>query len=426
MKILWGLNVVIEEAGKLMGHKAVAQVSWVTHLSFLIREQTELIICYPTYETKEVVCKVGENIKFYAIPRKSKNGFSYEKELTTHYEYILEQEKPDVIHIWGTEFPSTWNLMQAAQRKSLQKQTVISIQGLLHQYVKHFQASIPWGVLYGFTFKDFIKQSNVNQYKKKLEKRAKYESLSLKKVQHVIGRTDWDRASVLAVNENAQYHYNSETMRLSFYEKRWTHESCEKHRIFISQGGIPYKGLHYALEAMAEILKFYPDAQLYVTGRNLKKGLTFKEQLRLGTYEKYVQSLMTQYGLEEHIHFLGTLSEQEMCEQYLKANVFVLPSAIENSPNSLGEAMLIGTPVVAADVGGVKNLLTHEKEGYIYQHDAPYMLAYYVMKIFAEDKKSLLEKSAYGKEHAEKLYDPQKNSEDLLEIYRKIIVEQNE
>lgn len=74
-----------------------------------------------------------------------------------------------------------------------------------------------------------------------------------------------------------------------------------------------------------------------------------------------------------------------MCNRYLKVNVYALPSFIENSPNFLSEAMLLGVAVVAADVGGVKELLQHEEEGYIYQADAPYMLAGNIMKYFQDD-----------------------------------------
>ena len=59
------------------------------------------------------------------------------------------------------------------------------------------------------------------------------------------------------------------------------------------------------------------------------------------------------------------------------------------SPNSVGEAMILGTPVVSSDVGGVKNMLTHNEEGFLYQHDAPYMLAFYVMELF-ENKENVL------------------------------------
>ena len=122
-------------------------------------------------------------------------------------------------------------------------------------------------------------------------------------------------------------------------------------------------------------------------------------------------------GLEDSVEFLGSLSAQQMKEQYLASNVFVLPSTIENSPNSLGEAMLLGVPCVAADVGGVTNLMEHQKEGYVYQGTAPYMLAFYIKQVFSMAQKAD-HLGAAAREHAEKTHDPEKNLQDLLGIYR--------
>ena len=108
-----------------------------------------------------------------------------------------------------------------------------------------------------------------------------------------------------------------------------------------------------------------------------------------------------------------------MKQAYLSANVFVLPSTIENSPNSLGEAMLLGVPCAASLVGGVSNLLADGKEGLVYQSTAPYMLAYYVNQVFAMgDQAETL--GAAAREHALKTHDPEKNLRDLLDIYRKL------
>ena len=114
-----------------------------------------------------------------------------------------------------------------------------------------------------------------------------------------------------------------------------------------------------------------------------------------------------------------------MYEAYVKANVMVMCSNIENSPNCIGEAMLVGTPVVAACVGGVMNLVEHKTDGYLYQHNAPYMLAYYVCRIF-ENPEIANQFSRNGIVKANKLYNPLQNTVSLLEIYNTIHTMENE
>ena len=91
---------------------------------------------------------------------------------------------------------------------------------------------------------------------------------------------------------------------------------------------------------------------------------------------------MDEYGIEENIIFTGMLSEEEMIGKYLGANCFLCASSIENSPNSLCEAMILGTPAVSSLVGGVGNLMEHGRSGFYYPADEPYMAAYYIQEIF--------------------------------------------
>ena len=129
-----------------------------------------------------------------------------------------------------------------------------------------------------------------------------------------------------------------------------------------------------------------------------------------------------QYGVEDKIEFLGSLSGEEMKQAFLDANVFVLPSTIENSPNSLGEAMLLGVPCVAADVGGVTTMMRHRLEGEVYPSTAPYMLAFYVENIFAQGEAAEA-MGAAARAHAGVTHDPEKNLADLLEIYKSLATE---
>lgn len=123
--------------------------------------------------------------------------------------------------------------------------------------------------------------------------------------------------------------------------------------------------------------------------------------------------------MNDHVEFVGMLDEGKMVEEYLKANIFVCPSAIENSPNSVGEAMLLGVPVIASNVGGTNCLLEHNKEGFLYQADADYMLAFYIKKLFAS-KDLALAFSKAARTHASKTHNREQNYKTLLEIYDEI------
>ena len=117
--------------------------------------------------------------------------------------------------------------------------------------------------------------------------------------------------------------------------------------------------------------------------------------------------------------FLGFLDERSMRDRYLSANVFISPSSLENSSNSVGEAMILGTPVISSDVGGIKSLMSHEGEGYLYQADAPYMLAHYVKKIF-EMEKGVAPMCQRARARALLTHEREKNFDTLIEIYEDI------
>ena len=342
--------------------------------------------------------------------------YVYMAELETRFKEELESFRPDVIHIWGTEYGHTLAMVNAAETAGLLDRVTVHIQGLCSVYADHYAEGVPVPVCNGFTFRDFIRRDNIAQQQKKFAMRGELEVKALRKVHHIMGRTDWDEACTTQINPKVNYHFGNETLRAPFYDGQWSYENCQKHRIFASSCAYPVKGFHYLLEAFAEVLKAYPDATLAVTG----KSVLDYPKLRENSYQKYLAKLIRKYGLEDKVEFLGRLSAEQMKENYLKANIFAMPSTIENSPNSLGEAMLLGVPCVASDVGGITNMMTHNTEGYIYQSTAPYMLAHYIKSIFdmgAEAEQMGLR----AKAHAVKTHNPEKNLQDLLAIYEEIV-----
>ena len=84
--------------------------------------------------------------------------------------------------------------------------------------------------------------------------------------------------------------------------------------------------------------------------------------------------------------FTGPLGDEAMAEEFRKAHICVIPSAIENSPNSLGEAQIMGTPCVASFVGGVPDMITDNVTGLLYRFDDHVLLAYKIIELFNDDE----------------------------------------
>ena len=105
-----------------------------------------------------------------------------------------------------------------------------------------------------------------------------------------------------------------------------------------------------------------------------------------------------------------------MCNRYLKSNVFVCPSAIENSPNSLGEAQLLGVPCVASYVGGSMDMMIGNEDN-LYRFEEVEVLAQKICNIFANCRTA----NVSMQECAAIRHDGKKNSEQLYSIYQLLL-----
>lgn len=165
-------------------------------------------------------------------------------------------------------------------------------------------------------------------------------------------------------------------------------------------------------EAMPLILRRYPDAKIYVAGSDP----TDKPWYRITGYGKYLKKQIARLGIAKHIVFTGMLDEKTMCDRYLKSNVFVCCSSIENSPNSLGEAQLLGMPYVASFVGGIPEIVNYSHD-VLYRFEEYEMLAKKICQVFAKEDDYI--PSEFDKSR----YDGVRNTHDLISIYNKIALQ---
>lgn len=416
MKVLWITNEPFPEAERLLIGKGESRGTggWVLGAAHALLKQSRDIELYVSSVSRLVdrlTVLSGEKIKHYIIPF-GKGRFKYNSEYEPYWVQIKNAVKPNVIHIHGTEYSHALAFINACGSSHV----VVSLQGVKSGIAPFYSAGLTFYDVYrNITLREIIRGS-IYKEQKRFYQSAQIEKEILCKVDHIIGRTSWDKAHSWAINPKAQYHFCNETLRYEFYDgSRWRYETCHKHMIFLSQAGYPLKGLHQVLNAMPLILKHYPNACIYVAGADITRYETLQDKVRISGYGKYVRRIIRRLQIGDHIKFLGPLNAEQMKQVYLNSNVFVCPSSIENSPNSLGEAQILGVPCVASYVGGVADMMIGNEEN-LYRFEEVTLLAEKICRIFdLEDKHIDMTHEAMCR------HNPVDNTQRLIQIYNEVM-----
>jgi glycosyltransferase involved in cell wall biosynthesis len=358
-------------------------------------------------------CEIKGNV-YYLLPCKSHISFS--QQLVNDMREIIEDCNPQIIHINGVEHCIGLAVLKATNG---QIPVVASIQGLAHVYHKYVIGGLSnWQLMRYMSLRDIMGESGICHQKKLMRKRGILEIQQLKELKYVIGRTEWDKSHCFAINPSLKYYHCNENLRPEFYHHIWSFEKCKKYSLFVSNGTNALKGLHKVIQAMPIILREFPETQLNVVGFDYRE-CDRKDRLHMTAYHRFITKMIRQYNLNNHISFIGILDEKHMCDAFLNAHVYVLPSCIENSPNSLGEAQLIGVPVVASYVGGVPSMISEGETGFMYRYEEHEMMAERIISLFKT--KDFKELSNAERTTAIKRHNWVDNSQKLYSIYKGII-----
>lgn len=419
MKVLWITNNLFKEYFDQKGLSSPFTGGWMHSLALKLKEiapDMELAIASRIKSVKQLEEVKAGGFTFYALPGLLYRD-SYDASIEKDWKEIAQRFSPDVVHIHGSEYPHGLAYVNAVGAEKV----VVSIQGIVSRIARNYAAGIKTSeMLKNVTFYDLFIASTPMEGQRKCVRQGHMEEELFRKINHIIGRTTWDHDHTWAINPYATYHFCNETLRPSFYtNEKWNINQCQRHRIFLSQTNQPIKGIHKLIEALPLILRDYPDTEVYVAGNDFLNTSTLRSRLRYTTFARYVNSLINKYGIKDKFHFTGMIDADCMAEQYRLANVFVCPSSIENSPNSLGEAQLVGCPVVASYVGGVPDMVENGRTGLLYRFKETEMLASAVCRIFGDD--NLAQNMAVNEiEVAQKRHDGVRNAKRMLEIYKLI------
>lgn len=389
-KVFWCCNVPFPAQAAHYGLGESRAGFWLLSLAEALRQKSgiELIIACAS-------------VSFQSYQSFEKDGVTYEcipsdKRRLQCLSAIVKRHQPDVLHVHGTE--QDYGLVEGMDPSKI----LISIQGLLGPYAEAYWGS--QGYWQRFMFPTLLK-AHVE-----MKARARVEAQIFRKNMNFGGRTIWDKAHVANAQPESNYYYLPELMRPCFFSKEWRREESKPYRIYTTSTPRPYKGTDVLIDAVAILKKKYPEISLRIGGPFGDRPFSWSQALR---------RKVSKLGLQKNVEFIGFLSDEEILGELLQARAYVLPSFIENSPNSLAEAQIAGVPCVATAMGGVLSMLEHEKTGLLTNLGDPAVMAESISRIFS-DSDLAVRLGQQAMQTARTRHDPQKAVACYLNAYSEI------
>lgn len=357
--------------------------SWTCPLAECIAQRHQITLLIPSNDNKEEEIVNGVKYIYVKYPMHEAMEMMTPK-IFSRLAIYIEREDPDIIHVHGTEK----NLAQI--QRYINIPVVTSIQGILMGCLPYVSNYLDMKTVIKFkTIKNLIGKGGALQMEKIFRKGYTFENDILCHNSYFIGRTDFDKSHIMFRNPLARYFVGEELLRDEFYQYdgSWDIKRCERYSIFMPSGFNPIKGMHLAIETVRLLKHFHNNVKLYIPGVMTNSGQK-QRLLNVVTGEEYIRytnAMVKQYHLEDNVIFMPRLSAVEMAKHMGRAHVFLAPSSIDNSPNAVGEATMIGCPIVTTPVGGIPSFLHDGVEALLSPAGDPYLLAYNVKKIFDDD-----------------------------------------
>lgn len=409
MKILWFTNTPSLYKAQSKGYNGGG---WISSLENLIKDEDSVDLCVCFFDKdKQNLFKINRGKTTY-YPISLYNDFSkivkhnlfYNKFDSVEIECfmkVIDDCNPDVIHVFGTE--NSFGLI----KKYTSIPVIIHIQGLLNPTLNalfapgnSYLSQIFSLVINPIKLLNFIRN---NIYFKHNVKR---ESDILKNCEFFMGRTNWDFEISRLYASSSKYFYCSEVLRDDFYTAMpWKRRNESKIIIISTVSKISYKGFDLILKT-SKLLKELDilDFEWKVFG--------------LSEYREWENCLKI-ISSDVNVSLNGIVSPKTIIDCIQNADVFIHPSYIDNSPNSICEAQIVGIPVISTNVGGISSLIEDGKSGFLVPANDPYTLASKIIYIYNNTHEAT-RIGAVGRKTALVRHNKNTIKNNLLNIYQQI------
>ncbi|AHI27766.1 glycoside hydrolase [Marinobacter similis] len=177
------------------------------------------------------------------------------------------------------------------------------------------------------------------------------------------------------------------------------------HPVILGVGRLsPEKGFDRLIGAFRILLSHYPEAQLVIVGE--------------GKQRDALEQQVAESKLSDHVCFPGYI--EQVAALMKRTSVLCIPSLTEGLPITLLEAMSLGVPVVASDVGEISNVLGDQKGGIVFRYESPSALAEMLVAAI-EDRNNTSARARWSEQRVEQAFSGHAMMEHYLKIYQQVL-----
>lgn len=415
MRVLWIVNMVLPPLASKLNIKSGLSGTWMFDIAEKLDADSNVDFA--------VACVWGDKFRkvnvnnsvYYCLPGNGRDMMFYNKGFTKYWQQTVEDFKPDIVNIHGTEYCHALSFLRAFPNIK----TVISLQGMMSK-IQHydFAGLTKKEILKYRTLREWLHFNGMLEYHIFHKKNAKTEQEMLKSVKYCMEVDDWHKSVAFEINPDLKFfniHYN---LRDEFYNApKWDINNIERYTITANPGGTALKGLHQLFKAVAVVKQKYPKVSVKIPGMSADK----KGHLIANTgYARYLKRLISDLKIEDNIKFLGPQTSEQMVDNMLHTHIQVIPSSIEGPSLVLHEGMHLGVPSIASFRGGMATFVNDSENGFLYDFGEYQMLALKIIQLFSNDDLALkLSHNAIQK--AELEHDRDKNYQSYMNMYNSIL-----
>ena len=354
-------------------------VGWVASLQSHLENDSEIELALSFVTPSKVLKEKRGSTTYYPIYISERKGFKklnyywhgyktdvFDKSIVNSIKDVIEDFKPDIIHIFGTES----NLGYIIGETDIP--CLVHIQGLLCACTDvYYPIGICESSFMSITnIKEFWLRNGIVFNYRRMKLSVKREISHIKRSKYVVGRTLWDKEIVKLYNPNVRYFHVDEVLRAPFYTaKKWKYKEG-KLKIVSTLSPTIYKGFDIILKTAKVLKEIGLDFEWNIIGVSGQHKII-----------KVLEDSCSLYSSDLNINYLGIKQPEEIIEVLHNSTIYVHPSYIDNSPNSLCEAQYLGMPTIATNVGGIPTIMNFQDE-YMASPVVPHSLSVKILNLY--------------------------------------------